>query len=258
MHSTHHFHPARIRFVMGLLVLALSLVAIPGLQPAVAQGPTVALSNNADSGAFLVGANGMTLYIFKKDQPDKSACFDKCAENWPILTVGDNEKPTAGEGIPGTLGVIKRADGKSQVTYNGQPLYYWVKDTAAGQTTGEGVGNVWYLARPQTITASKNDKLGRFLVGSNGMTLYLYTKDTAGVSNCYDKCAQNWPPLLVVEGETLTAGAGITGKLGTIKRTDGTLQVTYNDVPLYFWVKDQLPGDTTGQDVGNVWFVVKP
>jgi predicted lipoprotein with Yx(FWY)xxD motif len=244
--------------------VVLSLVVLAGLLPSAsapvsaADAPTVSL-RTGDQGTFLVGPNGMTLYIFKKDQPSRSNCAEKCVDNWPLLTVAEGATPTAGEGVPGKLEVINCADGKTQVAYNGQPLYYWVKDTAAGQTTGEGVGNVWYLARPDTLTVSRDEKLGSYLVAGNGMTVYLYTKDTVGESACYDKCAQNWPPMLAKTEKDLPATIwGVPGKVGLTKRTDGTLQVTYNDVPLYYWVKDVKPGDTTGQDVGQVWYVIRP
>jgi predicted lipoprotein with Yx(FWY)xxD motif len=142
--------------------VVLSLVVLAGLLPSAsapvsaADAPTVSL-RTGDQGTFLVGPNGMTLYIFKKDQPSRSNCAEKCVDNWPLLTVAEGATPTAGEGVPGKLEVINCADGKTQVAYNGQPLYYWVKDTAAGQTTGEGVGNVWYLARPDTLTVSRDE-----------------------------------------------------------------------------------------------------
>ena len=103
-----------------------------------------------------------------------------------------------------------------------------------------------------------NDELGPFLVDPQGMTLYLFTKDEAGITNCYDKCAENWPPLMLAEGQSLTAGEGLPGELGTTERTDGGMQVTYNGMPLYYWVNDAAPGDTTGHGVGGVWAVVAP
>ena len=101
-----------------------------------------------------------------------------------------------------------------------------------------------------------NDK-GDFLVAANGMTVYTFKNDKAdsGESACYDKCAEAWPPVLA---DSPVAGKGATGKLGTIKRTDGKMQVTYNGWPLYFFVKDKAAGDKTGDGVGKVWFVVKP
>ena len=89
------------------------------------------------------------------------------------------------------------------------------------------------------------------------MSLYLFTKDTPNTSNCYDKCATNWPPLLTT-GRPV-AGQGVDdSKLGTTARTDGTTQVTYNGWPLYYYVKDTKAGDTVGQNVGDVWFLLSP
>lgn len=106
-----------------------------------------------------------------------------------------------------------------------------------------------------TVMLASNDKLGDILVDDKGMTLYLFTKDTKNVSNCYDQCATNWPPLLTTD--KAAAGAGVNADLlGTTQRKDGTMQVTYNGWPLYYWYKDQKAGDATGQDVGGVWYVV--
>ena len=85
------------------------------------------------------------------------------------------------------------------------------------------------------------------LTDANGMTLYTYDKDTAGVSNCYDQCAENWPPLFATEGATPE------GEFTLVTRTDGTVMWAYDGMPLYIWVKDQKPGDTTGDMVGEVW-----
>ena len=85
------------------------------------------------------------------------------------------------------------------------------------------------------------------LTGANGMTLYTFDKDTAGVSNCYDKCATNWPPLFA------TADTKAEGDFTIIDRKDATKIVAYKGWPLYLWVKDTKPGDTTGDMVGEVW-----
>ena len=108
-----------------------------------------------------------------------------------------------------------------------------------------------------TLEVSQTEALGDFLVDADGMTLYLFTKDTENTSTCYDDCASAWPPLLT-DGEA-AVGEGLDASLlGTTERTDGTVQVTYNGWPLYHWAKDEAPGDTTGQDIGEVWYVVSP
>ena len=109
------------------------------------------------------------------------------------------------------------------------------------------------LAAFGTVMLSNDPKLGDFLVDPKGMTLYIYSKDTAGVSNCAGGCLVSWPALVATAD--MMAGAGVLGKLGEITRADGTKQVTYNDMPLYYFAGDKAPGDTTGQGVGGAWLV---
>jgi predicted lipoprotein with Yx(FWY)xxD motif len=160
--------------------------------------------------------------------------------------------------VTGELATIDLADGTKQVTYNDIPLYYYIQDVEPGDTTGQAVGDVWFIVPPETATVmvSNNSELGDFLVDSEGMTLYLFTNDEPGVSNCTGGCLSNWPPLLV-EGDPV-AGEGVTGTLDVITLADGTMQVTYDDMPLYYYIQDVNAGDTTGQGVGDVWFVVEP
>ena len=107
------------------------------------------------------------------------------------------------------------------------------------------------------MDVSQNASLGSFLVDSKGMTLYLYTVDQPNTSNCYGPCALAWPPLLTSGAPV--AGTGVTASLlGTTTRTDGSTQVTYNGWPLYYFATDKAPGDTTGENVQNVWFVITP
>jgi len=104
-----------------------------------------------------------------------------------------------------------------------------------------------------------NAKLGTYLIGYNGMTVYTYAKDTGSTSTCYDTCAQNWPPYVVAPQDNITQlEAGVSGKVGTTMRTDGNLQLTYNGHPLYFYIGDKTGSDTNGQGVGGIWYVVKP
>jgi len=91
-------------------------------------------------GGILVGAKDMTLYTFDKDAGGKSVCNGACATNWP---------PLMAEGtVAGGYSTITRDDGKAQIAYKGKPLYYWVKDTKAGDTTGDNVNNTWHTAKP--------------------------------------------------------------------------------------------------------------
>jgi predicted lipoprotein with Yx(FWY)xxD motif len=97
------------------------------------------------------------------------------------------------------------------------------------------------------------------VAGSNGMTVYTFTKDTAGngQSACSGGCLTKWPALTVAAGATPTAGDGVSGTIGTITRAyNGSLQVTYNGLPLYFYSGDAAPGDTNGSYTN--WNLVKP
>jgi predicted lipoprotein with Yx(FWY)xxD motif len=238
--------------LMGLLA-----ATIIGGASAQEMAPTVGEGDGGDLGTILVGPNGMTLYTYTRDVPGLSNCYGQCAVNWPpLLTDSD---PTPPEGLAGLLGTTMRQDGTWQVTYNGWPLYYWVNDAQPGDTTGQNVGGVWFVANPTpapTLQVRDDPELGPILVDARGWTLYLYTRDTPGTSNCYDQCAVNWPPLMATDD--LRGPDPVAAGLGTTTRTDGSLQVMYNDTPLYYWARDTKPGDTMGQNVGGVWFVVAP
>jgi len=110
---------------------------------------------------------------------------------------------------------------------------------------------------PATVNVEANSKFGSILADDKGMTLYLFTKDSPNTTTCYGKCATAWPALLT-NGAPVAGKGADASKLGTIPRTDGTTQVTYNGWPLYYYAKDANPGDVTGQNVGTVWFVVSP
>jgi predicted lipoprotein with Yx(FWY)xxD motif len=224
----------------------------------VAAPATVYVAGNEELGRFLVGANGMTLYTFSNDEAGVSNCAGDCATAWPPYTVESEEDLAAGFTVPGELGTIEREDGSLQVTYNGWPLYYWQDDAARGDATGQGVGEVWYVVAPETVSVVESDELGAYLVAPNGLTLYTFSNDEAGVSNCADDCATAWPPYTVGANDALVVGAGAEGELATIERADGSLQVTYNGMPLYYWQDDAAPGDTLGQGLGDVWFVAAP
>ena len=104
-----------------------------------------------------------------------------------------------------------------------------------------------------TVQLADTD-LGSILVDGDGMTLYLFESDTGDTSTCTGDCAATWPPLIA---DAPTAGEGVDEELlGTTTRDDGEVQVTYDGHPLYGFASDQAPGDTEGQGVGDVWFVV--
>jgi predicted lipoprotein with Yx(FWY)xxD motif len=108
--------------------------------------------------------------------------------------------------------------------------------------------------------AIADSPLGRILVDGAGRTLYLFEKDTSTASTCDGDCASFWPPFTTTG--TPQAGEGASaGEVGTTKRTDGETEVTYRGHPLYYYVGDTKPGDTTGQGLdlfGAEWNVLSP
>jgi predicted lipoprotein with Yx(FWY)xxD motif len=95
--------------------------------------------------------------------------------------------------------------------------------------------------------------MGPVLADSRGMTLYTFDKDAAGKSKCNGKCAENWPPLKA------DGTSQLSGNWSVVTRDDGSKQWAYNSKPLYGWVKDQKPGDTTGNGVNNnTWHIAQP
>lgn len=108
-----------------------------------------------------------------------------------------------------------------------------------------------------TIAVAEVGDLGQILVDGEGYTLYVFLNDNPGSSSCTGNCASSWPPLLV--DAEVAAGDGLEASLvGTITRDDGTTQVTYNGKPLYYYYKDDNPGDANGQATSDVWFVISP
>jgi predicted lipoprotein with Yx(FWY)xxD motif len=129
-----------------------------------------------------------------------------------------------------------------------------------------GGGGAATASPPKTSTGASatlgvaSSSLGSILVNSTGRTLYLFKADVGAKSACTGACATAWPPLLATAKPT--AGTGLTAsKLATITRSDGTQQVTYNGHPVYLFIKDKKPGQTTGQGVtafGAAWYALTP
>jgi predicted lipoprotein with Yx(FWY)xxD motif len=127
---------------VGLFVAV--LLVIPTI--AFANHHAIKLAKKDGIGSYLTDAEGKTLYWFKKDTPGQSVCAGPCVEKWPLYyreTVAPPEGIAAKEFV-----TIQRADGKPQTTFRGYPLYYWVNDAKQGDTSGQGVNNVWFVIDP--------------------------------------------------------------------------------------------------------------
>jgi predicted lipoprotein with Yx(FWY)xxD motif len=113
------------------------------------------------------------------------------------------------------------------------------------------------------LRASSVGGVGTVIVDGQGYTLYLFVPDNHGAPTCTDSCAAAWPPLLLPSGVAAAkAGSGTApALLGTVRRSDGSVQVTYGGWPLYHWVGDSRPGVATGEGLNNfggLWYAVSP
>jgi predicted lipoprotein with Yx(FWY)xxD motif len=143
-----------LRYVVilaGILAVMLPALAACTAAPVSTPAPsyTVTTMNKTDLGDYLVDGKGMTLYYFTKDTTGKSNATAPVIANWPIfyaasLVIPSNLKAS-------DFGTITGFNGQMQTTYKGWPLYYYIKDQAAGDTVGQGVGGVWYVINPQNV-----------------------------------------------------------------------------------------------------------
>lgn len=241
--------------------------------------------NSDEYGQVLTDSAGRTLYRFDKDsfQPPKTTCEGQCATTWPPVPASG---ATAAEGVDKSLlGEVTRPDGTKQLTMGGWPLYYYAKDTKAGDIKGQAVGGTWYASAPDGKKAStkgggagagsgdggdaggeaveqaglttRNDPdFGEIVVDKNGMTVYRFMKDTQWPMStaCTGACLDKWPVVAPVDKND-TKGILLKGYT-VFDRPDGIKQQTINCIPLYTFASDKAPGDTKGQGVGGTWFVI--
>lgn len=257
----------RIARGTGLIAFTITIAACSSND---SPGSTLVSDDNADiPGAtaqtaigevFVFGSANRTLYTFANDTDGVSNCSDTCLVNWPAVTAAE-------ENTSGNFSTITRDDGTLQWAFKNRPMYYYAGDAAEGDVTGENLGNVWYVARPDPI-GNGETSLGTVLVGNgsisdgngdpavrrdvNGLTLYTFRNDSANTSTCNDQCALNWPPHFADKG------ALPSGEFSLITRADGTLQWAYGEQALYFFQGDAAAGDTTGNGINGVWDVAVP
>lgn len=225
-------------------------------------------------GSIVIDRGLHTAYIFSKDKGTKSSCYDECATRWPPMITETN--PIARDGIDASkLGTTEREDGALQVTYAGHPLYDYLGDTAAAEANGNDInafGGQWHVIRPDgeplpgpakgaggVIFGGNGVEVGLILYDASGHTLDAFDKDKGATSTCYGACAKAWPPALT-EGKVRAEGVASPGKVGTTRRSDGTIQMTYAGHPLYTHAGDEQ-GEVTGggvQAFGGEWTAIRP
>lgn len=233
----------------------------------------VMLSTSATFGKVLTDSLGKSLYFFSLDADGKSACTGGCLAAWPVFYAADLTLDTTLKATD--FGVITRADGSKQNTYKGWPLYYYAADAKAGDITGDKVGDIWYVAKPDyTVMVAKFQLTGntgtqyksdltpgveatQFITDAYGRTLYAFAPDKNG-KNTYTKedFSNNatWP---IYELADITNVPSILSKSDFTKVTVFTkTQLAYKGWPLYYFGPDaQIRGNTKGVDVPSpgVW-----
>jgi len=289
-------------------VTAVGALPAGAATPTAKASPTVITTRQGPFGTIVVVGSGKfagyTVYRFSGDGSPADACTatvvknlpggpssctgspgDKQAE-WPAVTT--EGAPVAGAGInKSLLGAVKRPGIGDQVTYAGYPLYLF--DNSPGAVTGEGWDEpglppwhgVWWLVSPSGAPLPWPETLTTTVIGGKSVLaasmytgigwenfpVYSYTKDTAGASNCAGPCAVGWPPL-ITNGTPAVDGAVTAASVSTVKRADGTLQVTYKGRPLYLFAYEGIApqgmgyvatGSGSGAKVGGgVFDLVNP
>lgn len=219
---------------------------------------TIKLVTNTTFGKVLTDAKGMSLYFFSKDTKEVSECSNGCKTAWPIFYTKDVKLDAGLEASD--FGVITRADGDKQTTYKGWPLYYYAGDSNAGDTTGDKVGDNWYIAKPDYSVMYAQAKLSGsdsdtfYMTNAKGRTIYLFANDTKNTNNFTKEGLSNngaWPIITL----SLDKIPSILDKndFGTIT-VFGNQQVTYKGWPLYYFGSDTERGDAKG--VSSVWPIV--
>ncbi|WDL97718.1 COG4315 family predicted lipoprotein [Alicyclobacillus sp. ALC3] len=118
------------------------------------QSQAIKVTADHNLGNILTTRSGMSLYHYTKDSINKSTCTGACAALWPPFIWKGSGTPTGGSGVTGKLGLMERANGSKQVTYNGIPLYTFSGDIAAGQVKGQGYRGWWYAVTPSTTSTA--------------------------------------------------------------------------------------------------------
>jgi predicted lipoprotein with Yx(FWY)xxD motif len=260
---------------------------------AAATTTTVITTEHTKFGTVLVTGTGESLYTFSGDNfpfaatglqldctaLNKAPNGTPCTTAWPPLTA--SSVVARGGVLRDKLGTVTR-NGVTQVTYFGKPLYGFIGDGAPNDVNGEDVAafdGTWYLnhanGRPAvetptvTTEVSPNGVILSSPTASGTRSLYLLTTDTSTSATCKAAggCDALWPPLLT--NARAKAGTGASrGLIGTVRRSDGTLQVTYRGHPVYFFALDLAAGATPGEingehiedpaPVNGVWYTLLP
>ncbi|MCZ4245869.1 hypothetical protein [Pedobacter punctiformis] len=237
----------------------------------------IQLATDAKFGTIITDKSGKTLYFFSSDAAGIPTCTGGCETVWPLYYSADLSSDTRVNASE--VGEVTRTDGRKQSTYWGYPLYYYQNDAAAGDVKGDGVGGIWFVAKPDyslmlanaqlvgangksyTSTYAEGTGNTNYFTDAQGRTLYAYGPDKSN-KNTYTKpdLSNNsiWP---VYEAELKELPSVITKDQISVIDVFGKKQMTYKGWPLYYFGSDTKRGDNKGITVGGigtVWPVLTP
>lgn len=226
--------------------------------------------NESSLGKVLTDKDGMTLYFFAKDADGTSKCTGNCLSNWPIFSMSGTIK--LGEGLEASdFGTHNRADGNSQVTYKGWPLYYYTPDAVKGDVKGENVGKLWFVAKSDyTIMLVSHQLVGnngksyksdytegtgetQYFVDDRGRTLYSFMNDKFNKNKYTKEDLSNeatWP---IYTAEIKSVPTELDDDLFEVITVFNRKQLTYKGWPIYYFGADaQTRGSNKGVSVPQV------
>ena len=268
-------HPYFKKIFSSLVVLLLSVPFFGCSDDDSVNTGLVSLQPSGSLGDILVDGNGRTLYVFTKDVSGQSLCTGGCLSDWPIY-FAPNLQPGPGIDIS-DFTTITRSDGASQTAYKGWPLYYYTPD-GIGDTNGEAVGNVWFVAKPnysimladaqlvghdgKNYTSTYQEGVGetQYFVDAFGRTLYTFIVDYKDQNNFTAPDLSNngvWPIFDVdIDALPSTLNASDFGEIDVY----GNSQLTYKGNPLYYFGQDTQRGENKGVSFPSpgIWPVAGP
>ncbi len=263
-----------LTFAVGALVLGYGGTAVQAQSAAPAAGDVYTVNAvTTDLGTFLTGEDGKTLYFFAQGHLARRQRVHRWVRRQLAGVQAGRDR--VGRGGHGRHGRARHVPARGrldagQLRRATAVLLRGGRGRGRCQRPGPQPGVVrgsgrWHAgdlrhhppqgATVYTVNAVTTD-LGTFLTGEDGKTLYYFLKDTSpGASACTGGCSDNWPSFVLEGTESVAAGTGVTGVLGTFARADGSMQVTYDGRPLYYFVGDAAAGDVNGQGLNQVWYV---
>ncbi len=274
-----------IKLIVHLCIAFIIFLIIPGCSKSdnTPSSPIeVQLSTNASLGNILIDKDGRTLYYFANDASGTSTCTGGCELVWPAFTMDAITADKFGAGLDvADFTTITTASGKTQLVYKGRPLYYYAPSTgstntpeAPGQTTGENVGGVWFVAKPdysimltnaqlvgndgKSYTSDYKEGTGKtiYFTDGNGITLYAFINDRFDKNNFTKPDFSNnaiWP---IYETNKIVVPSTLDASLFNTIDVFGKTQLTYKGWPLYYFGQDAMVmGSNKGVSIGapGIW-----